>query len=101
MKVLSSILKILAAVAAIAGVVYVVATYGDKIVAWARKLLGMRCCGCADCECNEDGECLCDCECDTCDCCECDDECDCACQEEACEAPAEEHVEAVEADFEG
>lgn len=32
-------LKILSALAAIAGVVYVVATYGDKIVAWAKKIL--------------------------------------------------------------
>ena len=32
-------LKILSALAAIAGVVYVVATYGDKIVEWAKKIL--------------------------------------------------------------
>ena len=32
-------LKILSALAAIAGVIYVVATYGDKIVAWAKKIL--------------------------------------------------------------
>ena len=32
-------LKILSALAAIAGIVYVVATYGDKIVAWAKKIL--------------------------------------------------------------
>jgi len=32
-------LKILSALAAIAGVVYVVATYGDQIVAWAKKIL--------------------------------------------------------------
>ena len=31
--------KILTALAAIAGVVYVVATYGDQIVAWAKKIL--------------------------------------------------------------
>ena len=31
-------LKILSALAAIAGIVYVVATYGDQIVAWAKKL---------------------------------------------------------------
>lgn len=42
MKVLSTVLKILAAIATIAGLVYVIATYGDKIVAWAKKLLG--CC---------------------------------------------------------
>lgn len=38
MKVFANILKILAALAAIAGAIYVVATYGDKIVAWAKKL---------------------------------------------------------------
>jgi len=32
-------LKILSALAAIAGIVYVVATYGDQIVAWAKKVL--------------------------------------------------------------
>ena len=31
-------LKVLSALAAIAGVVYVIAAYGDKIVAWAKKL---------------------------------------------------------------
>ena len=31
-------LKILTALAAVAGAVYVVATYGDKIVAWAQKI---------------------------------------------------------------
>jgi hypothetical protein len=39
MKVFANILKILAILAAIAGIVYVVATYGDKIVAWAKKTL--------------------------------------------------------------
>lgn len=38
MKAFNTILKILAALAALAGAVYVVATYGDKIVAWAKKL---------------------------------------------------------------
>ena len=38
MKVFTNILKILAAIAAIAGAIYVVATYGDKIVAWAKKV---------------------------------------------------------------
>lgn len=38
MKALNTLLKILAALAAVAGAVYVVATYGDKIVAWAKKL---------------------------------------------------------------
>ena len=35
-------LKILTALAAIIGAAYVIATYGDKIVAWAKKLLS--CC---------------------------------------------------------
>lgn len=39
MKALNTILKILAVVAAIAGIVYVVITYGDKILAWATRLL--------------------------------------------------------------
>ena len=39
MKAFSIIMKILAAAAAIVGAVYVAATYGDKIVAWAKKLL--------------------------------------------------------------
>ena len=32
-------MKILSALAAVVGVVYVVATYGDKIVQWAKNLL--------------------------------------------------------------
>lgn len=38
MKSLNTIVKILAALAAIAGAVYIVATYGEQIVAWAKKL---------------------------------------------------------------
>lgn len=49
MKTFGTIFKIIAALAAIAGVVYVVATYGDKIVSWAKKLLGkVSCCGCCE-----------------------------------------------------
>lgn len=79
MKVWSTILKIVVALAAIAGAVYVVATYGDRMVAWAKKMLSSCncCCGC-DCEC----------ECDTCD-------CTCEAEEAAVEAVAEQ------ADFEG
>ncbi len=109
MKIVGTILKILAALAAVAGAVYLIATYGDKIVAWAKKLLGI-----CDCDC----ECACECEGD-CDDCQCEDDCDdCACegccncdeaQEAAAEeAPAEEAapadeaaVQAEEADFEG
>lgn len=93
MKVFSTVMKILAALAAIAGVVYVVATYGDKIVAWAKNLLGR--CECACC----DGECCCE-E----DCCEpTDEEADgLTFEEAAAEEPAEEAVvQAEEADFEG
>ena len=39
MKALNTIIKILTALAAIAGVVYIVATYGEQIVAWAKKVL--------------------------------------------------------------
>ena len=39
MKVFANIVKILTALAAVAGAVYVVATYGDKIVEWAKNLL--------------------------------------------------------------
>lgn len=38
MKPLNTILKVLTALAAIAGAVYIVATYGEQITAWARKL---------------------------------------------------------------
>lgn len=102
MKVFTIVLKVLAALAAIAGIVYVIATYGDKIVAWFRKLLGG--CPCFNCE----GDC------ETCEC-----DCDCECVEEdiaeiAEEAPVEETpveeaapvadeetVIASDADFEG
>ena len=35
---MKTVLKLLTALATIAGIVYVVATYGDKIVAWAKKV---------------------------------------------------------------
>lgn len=38
MKALNSIVKILTALAAVAGAVYIIATYGEKIVAWAKQL---------------------------------------------------------------
>ena len=44
--------KLLAALAAITGIVYVIATYGDKIVAWAKNLMN-------SCPCKCDGECQC------------------------------------------
>lgn len=45
------ILKILGALTAIAGAVYVAATYGDKIVEWAKSLCAK--CGCCKC-CGEE-----------------------------------------------
>ena len=55
------VLKILTALAAIAGIVYVIATYGDKIVAWAKKILAScPCCNdTCECECEGEGECKC------------------------------------------
>ena len=42
--------KILTALAAVVGAVYVVATYGDKIVQWAKNLLAS--CPCCNSECE-------------------------------------------------
>ena len=39
MKSFGSILKVLAILAAIVGIVYVAAVYGERIVAWARNML--------------------------------------------------------------
>lgn len=39
MKAVNTIIKIVAALAAVAGAVYVIATYGDKIVAWAKDMM--------------------------------------------------------------
>ena len=39
MKALNTIVKILTALAAVAGVVYIIATYGEQIVAWCKKTL--------------------------------------------------------------
>lgn len=83
MKVFNTIIKIVIALAAIAGAVYVAATYGDKIVAWCKKMLGCNCgcCETAECEIVEEP----------------------AAVEETEEAPAAEEGEAVaaESDFEG
>ena len=86
MKTFKVIAKIVVALAAIAGIVYVVATYGDRIVAWARNLLNRyNCCCDCDCDCDE-----CDCE-DDCENCQC--ACACDCEEDA--------VVAEQKDFEG
>ena len=69
MKAAKVITKIIVALAAIAGAVYVIATYGNQIVAWCKKVLAsLPCC-----------ECKCECSCDS-----------------ACEAEAEEVAEVVE-----
>lgn len=81
MKILSTIAKIVAAVAFVAGVVYLVATYGDKLVAWAKKLLP-----CKECE----GEVVEEAE-----------EAEAPAEEATEEAPAEEAPVAEDADFEG
>lgn len=83
MKAFRVILKIVAALAAIAGIVYIVATYGDKITAWAKNLLNRYCC-CCDCDCD------CGCDCD----------CDCQCEEAAEELAADSEPSAAENDFE-
>jgi len=85
MKFFGVIVKVVVALAAVAGAVYVAATYGDKIVAWAKKTLGA-------CKCCCDGDCECDCD------------CDCAEDvtiEEAVAAAEETDVIAAETDFEG
>ena len=64
MKTVNTIIKIVTALAAIAGAVYLIATYGDKIVAWAKKLLDT---------------CPCKCNCDIEDCADCDCQADCPC----------------------
>ena len=66
MKVFSTIAKIVVILAAIAGAVYVVATYGDQIVAWAKNLLSKFSCCCCDCDCcdAEGDEIAPACECD-------------------------------------
>lgn len=77
MKVFWIIVEIVAALAAIVGVVYVIIAYGSKIVDWAKNLLGKK----QECEFHE---------------CEPRAEAD-----ESAEAPAEGVVEAEEKDFEG
>ena len=59
MKNFALIAKILTAIAAIVGFAYIVATYGEQIVEWAKKLLNSCPCkcnaeDCADCECQLD-----------------------------------------------
>ena len=53
MKLFSAVVKVLTALAAVAGAVYVIATYGDKIVAWAKGLMAKCPCSCS-CEAAEE-----------------------------------------------
>lgn len=105
---MKTVMKVLAALAAIAGAIYVIATYGEQIVAWCKKVMAML------------PKCDCECECEDCNCEEPCDDCKCACdaapaeespaEEAAPEEPAEEvpvveiaadEVVANEEDFEG
>ena len=59
MKNAALIAKILTAVAAIVGAAYLIATYGEQVVAWAKKLMATCPCkcnaeDCEDCECELD-----------------------------------------------
>ena len=42
MKTFGIIIKIIVALAAIAGAIYLAATYGERVVAWARKFLSRK-----------------------------------------------------------
>ena len=85
MKALKVFVKIIVALAAVAGAIYALATYGDKIVAWCKdlkdRLLDCKCCCGGDCCCEPDFE--------------------DAPAEEAEELPTEEAVVAEETDIEG
>ena len=88
MKTVNTIIKIVTALAAVAGAIYLIATYGDKIVAWAKKLLD---------------SCPCKCNCDIEDCADCDCQADCPCAEiddEEVEVEIEEVPAAEEAPVE-
>ena len=89
MKTAKIVAKIVVALAAVAGAVYVVATYGEQIVAWCRKVLAsLPCCNCK-CTCDCEGECTGECTC------ECKDTIEEVVEAEIPEAevPAEETVE--------
>lgn len=81
MKAMNTIIKILTALATVAGVVYIVATYGEQIVAWCKKTLE-NLPKCPKCEEAEDA----------------DIEVEITVEEPAEEVPAEE-APAAEADF--
>ena len=52
MKPVNTIIKILTALAAVAGTVYIIATYGEKIVEWAKKVWAAM----PKCSCCQDAE---------------------------------------------
>lgn len=58
MKTLNNIVKVLTALAAVAGAVYIVATYGEQIVAWAKKMWNAlpKCPNCEEAEVVEEFE---------------------------------------------
>jgi xanthosine utilization system XapX-like protein len=58
MKAMNTIVKILTALATIAGIVYIIATYGEQIVAWAKKVLNSlpKCPACEEAEAVEEVE---------------------------------------------
>lgn len=52
MKMFNTIVKLLTALATLAGIIYILATYGEQIVAWAKKTLAAL----PKCPCCEDDE---------------------------------------------
>ena len=83
MKNFALIAKIVTAIAAVVGFAYIIATYGEQIIEWAKKLLKA---------------CPCKCTCDDCADCECDLVCpaDEEPEEEEIEVEDEEEVEEVD-----
>ena len=51
MNTVSLILKIAAAIAVVAGLIFVAVAYGDKILSWCKKLMGRKPCG--ECVCDD------------------------------------------------
>ena len=62
MKTFSNIMKVLTVLATIAGLIYVIIKYGDKIVEWTKQTFGKYFCCCCqdDCCCCETEETLSD-----------------------------------------
>lgn len=51
MKLVTAITKIVAAMAAVVGAIYLLATYGEQIVAWCKKVMAsLPQCPCTDCD---------------------------------------------------